>query len=273
MTSMTMRPLLGPSTPDAKPAAVKTSPKSLWVGMATTCLLLGISAGFRFWREWQFHALANASATCPFPLKDLPERLGTWHRVEGSESQLEPEVALTAGSSDHIICEYVDEKNGERVSALVLYGLAETVFAHTPDSCYPGQGYRAVVEPEDRRVVIPGMKTPVQCRAAVYAKKDGSVIRYEEVYYTFFHNREWIPDLESRWKSFRYHPSTFKIQLQRRVSAIGFEDSSSEALLGVLAQYIDERTKANPDGGTTNTRAPAQVPPPTTPVPSDARPS
>jgi hypothetical protein len=271
MTSMTIRPVLGSPIPDAKPATAQNSPKSLWVWMAVTCLLLGISGGFRFWREWQFQTLADASTTCPFPVKDLPKSLGGWGMVEGSQGQLDPEVAQTAGASEHnhFRREYIDEKSGERVSILVLYGLAHTVFAHTPDSCYPASGYRLVLGPEDRQLSIPGVTTPVQCRAAIYAKKVGSVVRYEEVYWTFFHNKEWLPELKDRWKSFRYHPGAFKIQLQRPVSRLTFEDSPTEALLSEFVQDIGKRTSANPKGGAKNEKTPAQVASGTTSVRSE----
>jgi hypothetical protein len=219
--------------------------------MVVTCLLLGISGGIRYWRDWQFQALADAGAICPFPLSDLPKSLGSWQEVVGSQSQLDPEVAQIAGTPDNcnISREYVDEKSGDRVSTLVLYGLASKVFAHSPDVCYPSQGYRLVLGPEDRPISFPGLTRPVLCRVAIYAKKVGPVVRYEEAYYTFFHNGQWLPDLGSRWKSFRAHPSTFKIQLGRSVSRLVLGDSRVETLICELAQEIDKRASADPTGG------------------------
>jgi hypothetical protein len=217
--------------------------------MALTCLLLGISGGIRFWRDWQFRLQAEKGAVCPFPLNELPKTLGTWQCLEGSEGQLEPEIAQTAGSSENLVREYLDEKGGDRISVIVLYGLATTVFAHPPDVCYPGHGYRVVMAPKDRRLSIPGMKVPAVCRTAIYAKKVGPSERYEVVYHSFCHDGQWVPELASRWKSFRYHPGAFKIQLQRTVSS-GFtlEDDSSESLLNQLIQEINRRKAPNPRG-------------------------
>ena len=91
--------------------------------MAVTCLLLGLSGGIRFWREWQFSALAVESAACPFPLAELPRTMGKWQATEDSEVQLDPEVVRFAGASEHIMRTYLDEKTGEQASVLALYGL------------------------------------------------------------------------------------------------------------------------------------------------------
>jgi hypothetical protein len=236
--------------------------------MVVTCLLLAISGGIRFWRDRQFRTLAEAGAIAPFPMDDLPKNLGTWRCVEGSQTQLEPEVARTAGSSDHIIREYVDEKSGEHASAVILYGLASIVFAHTPDVCYPGHGYRPVVEPEDRQLSVPGLTTPVRCRRAIYSKKLGGIERYEVVYYTFLHNGQWVTDIANRWKSFRYHPGVFKIQLQRTVSSMAPQDSASESLLSQIVQAISARISPDKTRGASQDR-PATV---ATQVQSDRKP-
>jgi hypothetical protein len=217
--------------------------------MVLTCLLLGISGGIRFWRDWQFRRQAEAGAVCPFPLTELPTALGGWQWIEGSESQLEPEVAQTAGSSANILRDYVNEKGAERVSVMVLYGLASTVFAHSPDICYPGHGYRVIMPPEDRRLSIPGMKAPAVCRVAVYAKKVGLSERYEVVYHAFCHDGQWVPEIASRWKSFRYHPGAFRIQLERTISSgLTLEDGPSESLLRQIIQEINQRTSASRTG-------------------------
>jgi hypothetical protein len=215
--------------------------------MAVTCLLLGISGGIRFWRDRQFQAMAQAGAICPFPLTDLPKTLGSWRWVEGAQGQLDPEVAATAGSSENILRDYVDEIGGGRTSIVVLYGLAATVFAHAPGGCYPAHGYRLIMGPEDRPISVPGLKDPAVYRAAIYARKVGATLQYELVYSTFFHNGQWLPDLAGRWKSFRYHPGAFKIQLQHTISSqLALEDGPSEALLGQLIREVTRRAGQPP---------------------------
>src|SRR5579883_1153675 len=260
MTSMSVRPLLSAPTRDAKPPPAQTA-ASPWVWMVITCLLLGISGGIRFWRDWQFRVRAEQGAVCPFPLDELPKSLGGWQWIESSESQLEPEVARTAGSSVNFVREYVNEKGGDRISVMVLYGLAATVFAHPPDVCYPGHGYRVILPPEDRPLAIPGLKVPAVCRRAIYSRKVGPTERYQVVYHTFYHDGQWVPELGSRWKAFRYHPGAFKIQLQREISGtLTHEDGPCESLLSQLIQEIQRRLSPNP-GGAADAAAPVQAAP------------
>src|SRR5262245_48463856 len=110
MTSVSVRPLLGLPVPESREAETKTA-VSPWTWMVVTCVLLGISAGMRYCRDWQFRAMTKAGAAAPFHLNDLPKSLGSWQCMEGSQAQLEPQVARVAGSSEHIIREYTEEKS------------------------------------------------------------------------------------------------------------------------------------------------------------------
>jgi hypothetical protein len=215
--------------------------------LAFTCLLLAISGGIRYWRDRQFQFMARESEVSPFPLNDLPKVLGTWHEVEGSDAHLDPETARVSGSSDHIIRVYMDEKSGEQVSVLALYGLARIVFAHTPEVCYPAGGYKAVDQPKpsEQQLSIPDSTFPARYKTGFYSKTVGGLTQYEEVYYTFRYNGEWVPEVASKWKMFRYRPSMFKIQTQRHTSTLSTEGSPTESLLKELIQEIDKRVSRN----------------------------
>lgn len=209
--------------------------------MAVTCLILGTSGGIRLWRGWQFRSLAQESAACPFPLSDLPKTLGSW-QASDEEVQLDPEVARFAGATDHFVRNYVDRRSSEPASVLALYGSAEMVHLHTPEACYPAAGYQPFKGPVDRSIDVPGMKVPLRYRWAVYRKKVGGVDRLEEVCYSFFHHGDWRPDVADRWKTFRYYPGLFKIQIAHPVSTLteGGEGPCL-ALLADLARGVSER--------------------------------
>lgn len=215
---------------------------SPWVWMAVTCLLLGISGGVRFWREWTFSALAEESAACPFALSDLPRELGTWQAKDNAEIQLDPEVARFAGASDHIMRDYHDQKTGELASVMALYGLGTMVYLHSPEVCYPAAGYQLFMGPVDRTIEVPGLSGPLRYRWAVYRKQVGGLSRYEEVYHAFLHHGDWVTDASDRWKTFRHYPGLFKIQVARIVSALP-EDSQGPclSLLGEMARQIQDR--------------------------------
>jgi hypothetical protein len=206
-------------------------------------LLLGISGGIRFWREWQFAALAARSEACPFPLAEVPRVMGTWQAAAGADTKLDPDVAVTAGASDHVARDYIDEKTAERASALILYGLGNLVSLHTPDICYPAAGYQLVKGPIDRSITVPGITGPVRYRWAIYMKRVGRVSRYEEAYCTFRHRGEWLPETaRSRWKMFRYDPGLFKIQIARSISSLSESgEGPCEDLLKQIVRRINDR--------------------------------
>jgi hypothetical protein len=243
MTSMSVRPAMSRPIDGSRPTAPARAVMSPWRWAALTCLLLGISAGARFWREWQFAALAARSETCPFPLAELPRAMGTWQAAGGSEIRLDPEVALFAGASDHIVRDYIDEKTAERASALALYGLGPLVSPHTPELCYQAAGYKLVRGPIDHAITVPGVKGPVRYRWAIYAKRVGHVSRYEEAYCTFLHHGDWLPEAATtRWKMFRYDPGLFKVQIARSVSGLSENGKGPcEDLLGEIVRQVNNR--------------------------------
>jgi hypothetical protein len=245
-TSGLPQPLSESPSGDIKQFNPRTS-ISPWALMVITCIFLGISGGVRFWREWQFGRLEQESATCPFPLADLPRDFKDWSVVEGSDKHLEPEIARIAGSSDHIIRTYRNKNTGEEVMALVLYGPANSVFAHTPEICFPSVGYYQSRASVDRQLSIPNSTISGGYRSAYFTKNIPGIGAFEEeeVFYTFQHNGEWMPELTSRWKLFRYHPSMFKIQLQRHASRLATEDRVAESLLSQIVQEIDSRVSRN----------------------------
>ncbi len=239
---------------------------SPWAWMAVTCLLLGTFGGFRLWREWQFHSLAARSTAPPFHLADLPESIGKWQGSESTENQLDPEVARFAGASEHITRGFFDEKTGERASALVLYGVAAVVYMHTPDICYPAAGFLRSKGPQTYEEEVPGLKSPLRFRWAIYSKRIAGVTRYEETYYTFLHDGEWLPDVSGRWKTFRYRPGLFKIQISHPVTSLSESGASGPCvdLLKEIARQIEARV--HPGASTPEAAADSEVeavPPPT----------
>jgi hypothetical protein len=215
--------------------------------MVLACLLLGLSGGVRFWRDHQFAVLSSENKGCPFPLVELPKVLGTWHVADDSEMQLDPETARIAGSTDHIIRTYVDSRTGEKIHVLVLYGLAEDVYPHTPEVCYPASGHQAVTQAKENLWNIPGVERPVDFRSQVYYRRGSAGDHhYYEVCYAFRHGGTWKPDMSGEWKKFRYVPGMFKIQTTREVTAgaaspDAAESDVSKSLIIELVQDLERR--------------------------------
>ena len=250
--NLSLVPVSSPSKPAPPSKSIKLTDRALispWLWLAITCTFLLASGGIRFWRDRQYQNLAEASAKCPFPLADLPRTLGTWHAADGADSQLDPETARIAGSKDQqsLIRVYVDSKSGERADVLLLYGSADSVFAHSPDICFPASGFRPFGGSAfDRNMKTATSPTPAIFRTSYFTKTQDGSPQYWEVFCTFRHNGQWLNDLASRWKMFRAQPSMFKIQIQRQTSGLVTEDSPAQSLLKAIIEDVDRRLTPPP---------------------------
>ena len=152
----------------------------------------------------------------PFALAEIPTVLGDWHAIEGSEDTLEPEIAKIAGAKDHLIRTYEDDKSGQRASVMVLYGLAYIVWAHSPDVCYPATGFRTLLPSQDQdlEIPVPEKSTTARFRLQHFVKSKAGQTDYRQVYYSFQNAGRWGVDMGRNWKSFRYHPGMFRVQVQ-----------------------------------------------------------
>lgn len=212
--------------------------------LAMICLLLGTSGALRYWRDLQFASILNQEKESPFPLKEIPTILGDWRMIEGAEATLDPEIAKIAGSSDHILRAYENQRTSEKATVLVLYGLAEIVWGHTPEVCYPATGGKAVSDP--RQVMIAPSKSSapsVPFRAGVYGRANGGTALYHDVYYSFRNGGIWEPSMGDRWKHFRYNPGMFKVQVQREIKSPQPTDNACDDLLAALVDAIEARAK------------------------------
>jgi hypothetical protein len=219
-------------------------------------LILGISGGIRLWRDWEFYTVAKKHEVCPIRLADLPRQLGTWRSIAENDSKLDPEIARIAGSKDHLIRKYQDEKSGEEVCVLVLFGPADSVFGHLPEVCYPSVGYRQNGPAQDHQLTVPGWR-PARFRVAYFNKKSGPRLHEVEVCHTFLHKNEWLPSVADRWKTFRLYPAMFKIQIERVAGRQSFEFSSpAESILSEFVAQINQRL-AEKEGPAKNAAAPA----------------
>lgn len=230
---------------------LETPVKAKWKWMALVCLLLGASGAIRTARDWQFYTRGKENEKLPFPLAEFPKHLGSWRVLEGSERKLEPEIAEIAGAvlDGHIERIYIDEKTGQSADVLILYGLALNVWPHSPAICYPVQGFRPVtpLRDQDVSISVPDSSTKARFREQHFSKAIAGQVDYRVVYHSFLNAGHWDYDVQKKWKSFRYHPGMFKVQVQRLTDSGGLADESAfHVLLASIVQEIDHRLQANP---------------------------
>jgi hypothetical protein len=83
----------------------------------------------------------NVSAEQRAALLDkVPSKVGDWH---GDDIPVDPNVSKTAGAVGAVQREYHNVRTGEKVRLWLIVGHAREVSFHTPDICYPSQGFEA----------------------------------------------------------------------------------------------------------------------------------
>ncbi len=83
----------------------------------------------------------NVSAEQRAALLDkVPAMVGDWR---GDDMPIDEKVRKTAGAIGAVQREYHNVRTGEKVRLWLIVGHAREVSHHTPDVCYPGQGFQA----------------------------------------------------------------------------------------------------------------------------------
>jgi hypothetical protein len=73
-------------------------------------------------------------------LEKVPSTVGDWH---GNDMPVDPNIRKTAGAIGAVQRTYHNVRTGENVDLWLIVGHAREVSYHTPDVCYPSQGFQA----------------------------------------------------------------------------------------------------------------------------------
>lgn len=128
---------------------------------------------------------------------------------------------------------------------MLIYGPAQTVFSHTPEVCYQNSGFRSVPPTQTVSIkrVANAAKAPFSwgryLRFVESGKKD-----YREVYHSFRNAGIWDIDMANNWRTFRYHPGMYKVQVQvsdLKSSEDTGEDFAISQLLESIVGVIDQQ--------------------------------
>jgi hypothetical protein len=224
------------------------SKQAPWVWATLACLLLGTSGVIRTVQDLRHIEETNYVETCPFPLKDLPQKLGAWRLKDGGEQALDPLTMRITGGTEHLLRTYVDELTGVSLGVLVLFGPAEPVLPHVPEICYPANGFSGAQDSMNRTIVYgpkdsQGHAPEAVFRSSVYVKPGGLLVRREEAYHSFRLEGNWSPDAGAGRKLPRRNPGVFKVQIQRSVlpGENREHDNPIEQFLSILIPEIEQR--------------------------------
>jgi hypothetical protein len=119
----------------------------------------------------------------------------------------------------------VDDLTGVKLVVLLLFGPVEPVVPHTPEVCYPANGFGNAEDPSLREFEFSyqepagqEVKRKASFRSAIYQKSGGRSVMREGVFHSFRLNGEWSPDVATGRKFPRRNPGVFKLQVQRMVA-------------------------------------------------------
>ena len=265
MTSMSLRPpKSSPIEVPRRPIAVRAL-MSPWKWMAVTCLILGISGGVRYSREWKFASHRREERSRPVPpgrvapgRGDLAGRRGLGMRNWIRRWPGSPGRPITP-------CEPISTRSpasrrrpSSSTARRPWSSPTPPSSAIRPPATKPSGGRSTA------RSRVPGVTEPVRYRWAIFMKRTAGINRYEETYYTFRHNGDWLPDARGRWKMFRYHPGIFKVQIAHPISSLteNGKGGPCELLLTELVRQLEEQlTPGGPGQAVTAEKSPETAAP------------
>jgi hypothetical protein len=211
-----------------------------WTRLAVVAAILAASGGVRLWQERRVERALELGRSSPFPLAELPMKLGSW---EGRSATMDPRIVRITGSTDLISRHYVDRWTGVGLDVIVLYGPTSDMLYHTPEVCYPSAGFEAMPGVFERPITVEGSeRSPVPFRSLAFTKGEGGLADSQEVYYSLRYDGRWTTRSATP-KASRGIPGMYKIQVSRRISSRERRDVENpcEPFLATLVGEIEAR--------------------------------
>lgn len=119
-------------------------------------------------------------------IERLPMKLGDWQgeEIAGSDGQLR-----RAGAVGHLSRIYRNELTGEQVSLFLICGHMRHVSVHTPDRCYPANGFEQQGEPQ--HFTIKTGAGPVETFTTTFRQEEAAGIHRQRVFWTWGYDDHW----------------------------------------------------------------------------------
>lgn len=148
-------------------------------------------------------------------LDAFPEQVGSWDGTPRRWSEFER--AMPEG--DFVTREYVNRLNGNSVGMLMAAGHARNVWQwHTPDQCYPAQGYDLVAPVGKTPVPVAGIEA--EFFHADFTLPRGSNPVHVRVFWAFSGDGRWLaPDLNQL--TFGRFANLYKVYVTRSLARPG----------------------------------------------------
>src|SRR5262245_37561504 len=110
----------------------------LYAPAAVAFVLIG---GLTYWESIYSDRFVSTSVTAEEFGKrfaNVPLEVGNW---VGTDTKVEGATLAQAGAVSHVSRRYVNQDTKQQVDLWLIVGHAREICRHTPDICYPSQGY------------------------------------------------------------------------------------------------------------------------------------
>jgi hypothetical protein len=120
----------------------------------------------------------------------LPLKLGDW---QGEDIAAAPRELRAAGAVGHLSRIYRNRLTGEQVSLFLICGHMRHVSVHTPDRCYPANGFEQQGEPQ--HFTIKTSAGPVETFTTTFRQEEATGVHKQRVFWTWGYEAQWqAPD-------------------------------------------------------------------------------
>jgi hypothetical protein len=122
-------------------------------------------------------------------LSEVPMIVGDW---VGDDEEVDEEQFARSNCDGHVSREYVNSRNGKKVSVYLVSGSGRHVTIHTPDWCYRGAGYEMDAQPNPYTIPVEGLETDPEFRTTTFTKHEvaGAPDRLR-IFWTFTDDGVW----------------------------------------------------------------------------------
>lgn len=160
--------------------------------IAAGLLLIGVTTLIQGgWSErWSEHEEIKLLAE---RVDKIPLQVGEW---QGENIEADATILKAAGAINSISRNYRNAQ-GESVAVFLLCGQPMQIFPHTPDRCYPAQGFESLGAPEVQKFETP--EGPVEYSIASFMRASEAGPQTVRVYWSYGNRGKWECPKNIKW--------------------------------------------------------------------------
>ena len=115
----------------------------------------------------------------------VPTKLGDW---VGEDKPVDEVTRKTAGAISYVSRVYINERTQQTVTLWLVVGHARDICRHTPDICYPNQGFRRDGSQLTHSIPVAGKEQDASFYTALFVKEDPTGRHKERVFWAWNHD-------------------------------------------------------------------------------------